>query len=109
MKNELQKLTGDVFRLYEEINQKTESSLGQIVSITRLYDELQSQLEGVSAEEVDLLQDQIKSTLEKLLAISKSLNMIKTLKLTLAGQDETRDPAKRSQVALQTRRGLEER
>ena len=42
MKNELQNLTEDISRLYEEITQKTES-LGQIDSITRLYDELQTQ------------------------------------------------------------------
>ena len=42
MKNELQNLTEDISRLYEEITQKTES-LGQIDSITRLYDELHSQ------------------------------------------------------------------
>ena len=53
MKNELQNLTEDISRLYEEITQKTES-LGQIDSITRLYDELQTQLLGISTEEVDL-------------------------------------------------------
>ena len=57
MKNELQNLTEDISRLYEEITQKTES-LGQIDSITRLYDELQSQLQSISSEEVDLLQSQ---------------------------------------------------
>jgi len=43
MKNELHNLTEDISRLYEDITQKTES-LGQIDSITRLYDELQAQL-----------------------------------------------------------------
>ena len=79
MKNELQNLTEDISRLYEEITQKTES-LGQIDSITRLYDELQSQLQSISSEEVDLLQSQIKSTLEQMVGISKSLAVIKTLK-----------------------------
>jgi SMC interacting uncharacterized protein involved in chromosome segregation len=55
MKNDLQNLTEDISRLYEDITQKTES-LGQIDSITRLYDELQAQLQGISTEEVDLLQ-----------------------------------------------------
>jgi hypothetical protein len=50
MKNELQNLTEDISRLYEEITQKAES-LGQIDSITRLYDELQSQLQSIYSEE----------------------------------------------------------
>ena len=45
MKNELQNLTEDISRLYEEITQKTES-LGQIDSITRLYDELTNAVAG---------------------------------------------------------------
>lgn len=90
MKNELQKLTDNISQLYEETNQKIES-LGQIDIITRLYDELQSHLGEVSAEEIDLLQNQIKSTLEQMLTISKSLAMIKTLKLMLNGQEESRD------------------
>ena len=44
MKNDLQNLTEDISRLYEDITQKAES-LGQIDSITRLYDELQTQLQ----------------------------------------------------------------
>ncbi len=90
MKNELQKLTDNISQLYEETNQKIES-LGQIDIITRLYDELQSRMGEVSAEEIDLLQNQIKSTLEQMLTISKSLAMIKTLKLMLNGQEESRD------------------
>ena len=68
MKNDLQNLTEDISRLYEDITQKTES-LGQIDNIAKLYDELQSQLHGISTEEVDLLQSQIKSTLEQMVAI----------------------------------------
>ena len=49
MKNDLQNLTEDISRLYEDITQKAES-LGQIDSITRLYDELQAQLQGISTE-----------------------------------------------------------
>ena len=75
MRNDLQSLTEDISRLYEDITQKTES-LGQIDSITRLYDELQSQLDSISVEEVDLLQSQIKSTLEQMVGISKNLAVI---------------------------------
>jgi hypothetical protein len=95
MKNDLQNLTQDISRLYDDITQKTES-LGQIDSITRLYDELQSQLQGISNEEVDILQSQIKSTLEQMVGISKSLAIIKTLKMTLNGHDEIIDPLKKS-------------
>lgn len=96
MKNDLQNLTEDISRLYEDITQKAES-LGQIDSITRLYDELQSQLHGISTEDVDLLQSQIKSTLEQMVGISKSLAVIKTLKVTLNGQDEFADLTKKIQ------------
>jgi methyltransferase-like protein len=92
MKNDLQNLTEDISRLYDEINQKT-SSLGPIMAITRLYDELQNHLAAISLEQVDQLEDQIKSTLERLLTISKSLNMIKTIKLMLDGHDEKTHPA----------------
>jgi hypothetical protein len=95
MKNDLQNLTEDISRLYEDITQKAES-LGQIDSITRLYDELQTQLQGISTEEVDLLQSQIKSTLEQMVGISKSLAVIKTLKMTLNGHDELADLTKRA-------------
>ena len=108
MKNELQNLTEDISRLYEDITQKTES-LGQIDSITRLYDELQAQLQCISAEEVELLQSQIKSTLEQMVGISKSLAVIKTLKLTLNGHDEINEQAKKIQGATNSRRPLEER
>ena len=87
MKNELQNLTEDISRLYEGITQKTES-LGQIDGITRLYDELQTQLQTISAEEIELLQSQIKSTMDQMVGISKSLAVIKALKLTLNGQDD---------------------
>lgn len=90
MKNELQNLTEDISRLYEDITEKTQS-LGQIDSITRLYDELQTQLQGISTEEVETLQAQIKSTLEQMVGISKSLAVIKTLKITLSGQDDFAD------------------
>ncbi|MGE5216355.1 MAG: hypothetical protein ACM3SP_05040 [Chloroflexota bacterium] len=108
MKNELQNLTEDISRLYEDITQKTES-LGQIDSITRLYDELQTQLQGISTEEVDLLQSQIKSTLEQMVGISKSLAVIKTLKVTLNGHDELAELAKRAQAGKDGRRSLEDR
>jgi hypothetical protein len=87
MKNELESLTRDVSRLYEDIIQKTES-LGQIESITRLYDELQTQLQSISTEQIELLQSQIKSTLEQMVGISKSLAVIKTLKVTLHGPEQ---------------------
>ena len=106
MKNELQNLTEDISRLYEDITQKTES-LGQIDSITRLYDELQSQLQGISNEEVDMLQSQIKSTLEQMVGISKSLAVIKTLKITLNGHDDFAEQAKKS--GKDPRRSLEDR
>ncbi len=93
MKNELQKLTEDISRLFEETYQKTES-LGQIGTITRLYDELQNHLDAISAEEVELLQKQLKSTMEQMVSISRSLNMIKALKLMLDGQDGAVDSSK---------------
>jgi hypothetical protein len=108
MKNDLQNLTADISRLYEDITQKAES-LGQIDSITRLYDELQTQLQGISTEDVDLLQSQIKSTLEQMVGISKSLAVIKTLKMTLNGHDEIADLTKKSQGGKDTRRSLEDR
>jgi hypothetical protein len=108
MKNELQNLTEDISRLYENITQKTES-LGQIDSITRLYDELQTQLQSISAEEVDLLQNQIKSTLEQIVGISKSLTVIKTLKVTLNGHDEMNEQIKKVQGPNSSRRSLEDR
>ena len=108
MKNDLQNLTEDISRLYEDITQKTES-LGQIDSITRLYDELQSQLQGISTEEVDLLQSQIKSTLEQMVGISKSLAVIKTLKVTLNGHDELADLAKKVTREKDTKRSIEDR
>jgi hypothetical protein len=108
MKNELHNLTEDISRLYEEITQKTQS-LGQIDSITRLYDELQSQLQGVSTEELDLLQSQIKSTLEQMVSISKNLAVIKTLKMTLNGHDELAEHVKKIQTLSTPRRNLEDR
>jgi SMC interacting uncharacterized protein involved in chromosome segregation len=108
MKNDLQNLTEDISRLYEDITQKAES-LGQIDSITRLYDELQSQLQGISTEEVELLQSQIKSTLEQMVGISKSLAVIKTLKVTLNGRDEFADLSKKSHDGKDGRRSLEDR
>ena len=108
MKNELQNLTEDISRLYEEITQKTQS-LGQLDSITRLYDELQSQLHEISTEEVDVLQSQIKSALEQMVSISKNLAVIKTLKLTLDGHDEMGDTLKKSQTSSAFRRTLEDR
>lgn len=108
MKNDLQNLTEDISRLYEDITQKTES-LGQIDNIAKLYDELQSQLHGISTEEVDLLQSQIKSTLEQMVAISKSLAVIKTLKVTLNGHDDFADFSKKSGGGKDSRRVMEDR
>jgi hypothetical protein len=108
MKNDLQNLTEDISRLYEDITQKADS-LGQIDSITRLYDELQSQLQGISTEEVELLQSQIKSTMEQMVGISKSLAVIKTLKVTLNGHDEFADLAKKTAAGKDARRALEDR
>jgi chromosome segregation ATPase len=108
MKNELQNLTEDISRLYEEITQKTES-LGQIDSITRLYDELQSQLQAISSEEVELLQSQIKSTLEQMAGISKSLAVIKTLKVALNGHDDISEHTKSPAAGANSRRSLEDR
>ena len=108
MKNELENLTEDISRLYENITQKTES-LGQIDSITRLYDELQTQLQSISAEEVDLLQSQIKSTLEQIVGISKSLTVIKTLKVTLNSHEEMSEQIKKIQGPNNSRRSLEDR
>ncbi len=108
MKNDLQNLTADISRLYEDITQKAES-LGQIDSITRLYDELQTQLQGISTEDVDMLQSQIKSTLEQMVGISKSLAVIKTLKMTLNGHDEIADLARKSSSGKEPRRSLEDR
>jgi len=107
MKNELQNLTEDISRLYEEITHKTQS-LGQIDSITRLYDELQSQLQGISIEELDLLQSQIKSTLEQMVNISKNLAVIKTLKVTLNGHDDMTEHVRKVQT-VSPRRTSEER
>jgi len=108
MKNDLQTLTEDIARLYEDITQKAES-LGQIDSITRLYDELQTHLQAISTDEVDLLQSQIKSTLEQMVGISKSLAVIKTLKLTLNGQDELAELAKKVTGAKDSKRLMEDR
>ena len=108
MKNELQNLTEDISRLYEEITQKTQS-MGQLDSIARLYDELQTQLHEISTEEVDLLQSQIKSTLEQMVSISKNLAVIKTLKLTLNGHEDVNESFKKSQASSGLRRTLEDR
>jgi hypothetical protein len=108
MKNELQNLTEDISRLYDGIVQKTES-LGQIDGITRLYNELQTQLQTISAEEVELLQSQIKSTMDQMVGISKSLAVIKALKLTLNGNDETNEHVKNLTTGVNSRRSMEDR
>lgn len=108
MKNDLQNLTEDISRLYEDITQKAES-LGQIDNITRLYDELQSQLQAISIEDVELLQSQIKSTLEQMVGISKSLAVIKTLKITLNGHDDLAEFAKKMTGGKEARRSMEDR
>ena len=108
MRNELQNLTEDISRLYVDITQKAES-LGQIDGITRLYDELQSQLQSISAEEIELLQSQIRSTLEQMVGISKSLTVIKTLKATFSDHDDLKDLAKKLEQSTGARRSLEDR
>lgn len=108
MKNDLQNLTEDISRLYEDITQKADS-LGQIDSITRLYDELQIQLQGIATEDVDLLQSQIKSTMEQMVGISKSLAVIKTLKLTLNGHDDLADFSKKIPGAKDSHKALDDR
>jgi hypothetical protein len=107
MKDELQRLTDNISRLYEEISEKTES-LGQVGTITRLYEELQAHVEEVSTDDVERLQEQIKSTLEHLLNISKSLTVVKALKMMLNGHDEAREMAKNIQTSLKAKRGIEE-
>ncbi|MGH7816599.1 MAG: hypothetical protein ACREOR_04350, partial [Candidatus Binatia bacterium] len=77
--------------------------------IAKLYDELQSQLHGISTEEIDLLQSQIKSTLEQMVGISKSLAVIKTLKVTLNSHDDFTDLAKKNADGKDPRRILEDR
>jgi hypothetical protein len=108
MKNDLQNLTEDISRLYEDITQKADS-LGQIDSITRLYDELQTHLQGISTEDVELLQSQIKATMEQMVGISKSLAVIKTLKVTLNGHDDLADLTKKASSGKDGRRALEDR
>src|SRR5947207_13104700 len=87
MKNDLQNLTEDISRLYEDITQKAQY-IGQIDSITRLYDELQAQLLGIRTEEVDLLHSHMKSTRDQLAGLSQSLAHMKTLTTTLHGGNE---------------------
>jgi hypothetical protein len=87
MKNDLQRMTEDISKVYQEINDKT-SSLGPIVQITRLYDELQGHLHGISIEEIESLENQVKSTLERLLTVSKSLNFLRAIKIMLDGQQD---------------------
>jgi hypothetical protein len=84
-------------------------ALKVVYSITRLYDELQSQLQAISSEEVELLQSQIKSTLEQMVGISKSLAVIKTLKVALNGHDDISDHTKRAPAGANSRRSLEDR
>ncbi|HWP58706.1 MAG TPA: hypothetical protein VNL14_12515 [Candidatus Acidoferrales bacterium] len=93
MKDELNKMTEDISKMYEEISNKT-SSLGSISTITRLYDELQSHLRGISIEDINAIENQIKMTLERLLAVSKSLNFLKAIKLMMDGQNEAGAPDK---------------
>ena len=56
MKNELQQMTEDISKLYTDINDKT-NSLGPIVQITKLYDELQGHLHGISLDDIDQCAD----------------------------------------------------
>ena len=95
MKNELQKMTDDISQMYEQISDKTRS-LGSIATVTRLYDELQNHLQGISIEEIDKLEQQIKSTLERLLTVSKSITFLKAIKLTLDAPDDGHGSGKKS-------------
>ena len=108
MTNEIQNLTTDISRLYEEITEKTQS-LGHLEAITKLYEELQNELQEISAEEIDLLQTQIKSTLEQMVGISKNLAVIRALKVTLNGHDEASESIKRFTTSPGLRRTLEDR
>jgi hypothetical protein len=94
MKNDLQKLMEDIFRLYGDINQRT-GSLDRITQIGRLYEELDRQLQDISAAEVDHLQTQIQSTLERLMTLSESIELVKALKMTLEKEDENLEVAKK--------------
>jgi hypothetical protein len=94
MKNDLQKLMEDIFRLYGDINQRT-GSLDRITQIGRLYEELDRQLQDISAAEVDHLQTQIQSTLERLMTLSESIELVKALKVTLEKEDENLEVAKK--------------
>ena len=108
MTNEIQNLTTDISRLYEEITEKTQS-LGHFEAITKLYEELQNELQEISADEIDLLQMQIKSTLEQMVGISKNLAVIRTLKLTLNGHEEPADTIKKFAASPGLRKTLEDR
>ena len=95
MKNEVEKMMEDVFRLYSDIDQKI-GSLDRITQISRLYEELQSHLEGISTDEVEQIESQIKSTLKRLLTFSENMKVVKALKKALDGHEETGSPAKAS-------------
>jgi hypothetical protein len=62
-----------------------------------------------STEEVEILQGQIKSTLEQMVGISKSLAVIKTLKVTLNGHDDIADSSKKNLNGKDARRSMEDR
>ena len=94
MKNDLQKLMEDIFRLYGDINQRT-GSLDRITQIGKLYEELQRHLEAISSDEVEHLQTQIQSTLERLMTLSESMDLVKALKTTLDKEDESLEVAKK--------------
>jgi predicted nuclease with TOPRIM domain len=108
MANEIQNLTTDISRLYEEITEKTQS-LGHLEAITKLYEELQNELQEISADEIDLLQTQIKSSLEQMVGISKNLAVIRALKLTLNGHEDASESIKRFTASPGMRRTLEDR
>ena len=61
------------------------------------------------AEEVEMLQAQIKSTLEQMVGISKSLAVIKTLKVTLNGHDDFTELGKKNANGKESRRSMEDR
>jgi len=70
------------------------SSLDRITQINRLYEELQGHLQGLSSDEVEQIENQIKSTLKRLLTFSENMKVVKALKKALDGHEETSNPPK---------------
>ena len=93
MKNEVEKMMEDVFHLYSDIDQKI-GSLDRITQINRLYEELQGHLQGLSSDEVEQIENQIKSTLKRLLTFSENMKVVKALKKALDGHEDNGSPPK---------------